>query len=465
MNGAELDSGFDQYRKLAEAGIGGYIIFGGKLPVVREAVRELNRAAGRPLLVMSDLEQGLGQHVDGGTLFPPAMAMAMATCGHDLAGAEMFRAAVAAVRDEALDAGINVILAPVADVHTNPSNPIICTRAYGNDPAEVSWFVREHVRAIQQGGTVAACAKHFPGHGDTAIDSHLSLPLLAMDEARLEAVELAPFRAAIDAGVSMIMAGHLRVDAFDDELPATLSHPVIDGLLRRKLGFDGVVITDAMNMGAITGRYGEARACLMALIAGCDIILHPDDPMAAAREIAGAWEHVEARFIEAEQRVEHLRAMLAAHGTPSPPDYTANEKLAETLSFKALRVRKGETHIEGDETVIVIDDDNRENDSIFLNALRAKHPGIRGMAANEFAGGDVVVALFSKVAAWKGRSGLSDESGKLLDGILKSAGKSTVISFGCPSILDGVSADALVDAWWTGGPAQRAAARLLGDAP
>lgn len=434
-------------------------------------MRELNHAAGRPLLIMSDLEQGLGQHVDGGTLFPPAMAMGQAIDRENADDAAMFRAAIAAVRDEALDAGINVILAPVADVHTNPANPIICTRAYGSDPAEVSWFVREHVRALQGGGAVAACAKHFPGHGDTEIDSHLSLPLLAMDEARLEAVELAPFRAAIDAGVSMIMAGHLRVDAFDDELPATLSHAVIDGLLRRKLGFDGVVITDAMNMGAITERYGEARACLMALMAGCDIILHPDDPMAAAREIADAWEHVEARFIEAERRVEHLRAMLAAHRPVLSPDYAANRELAETLSLKSLRVRKGEPRIEGYEAVIIIDDDNRsvivndddnrENGSIFINTLQEKYPGIRRIAADKFTGGGVVVALFSKVSAWKGRSGLSDESRILLDGILKSAGKSAVISFGCPSILDGVSADTLIDAWWTGGPAQRAAASLL----
>ena len=429
---------------------------------------------------MSDLEQGLGQHVEGGTLFPPAMAMAHAT-GGDPAGAEMFRLAAAAMRDEALDAGINVILAPVADVHTNPANPIICTRAFGTDPDEVSRFVREHVRAIQHGGAVAACAKHFPGHGDTEIDSHLSLPLLAMDEARLEAVELAPFRAAINAGVSMVMAGHLRVDAFDDELPATLSHSVIDGLLRRKLGFDGVAITDAMNMGAITERYGEARACLMALMAGCDIILHPDDPMAAAYEIAGAWEHVEARFIEAERRVEHLRAMVSAHRATRSPDYAANRKLAEELSSRALRVRKGGISLSGSEAVVVIDDDNRSviasdddnftviasdddrpaNGAVFVDGLRARYPGISRIASEKFAGGDVVVAIFSKVAAWKGRSGLSDESRLLLDGILKSARRSTVVSFGCPSILDGISANTLIDAWWTGGPAQRAAAKLL----
>ncbi len=154
-------------------------------------------------------------------------------------------------------AGITLNYAPDADVNSNPANPVIGVRSFGADPALVARHTAAWVRGLQAGG-VAACAKHFPGHGDTRVDSHHDLPRITADRARLDACELAPFRAAVAAGVQAVMTGHLLVPALDPELPATLSQRILGGLLRDELGFSGVVVTDAVEMRAVADRYGFA---------------------------------------------------------------------------------------------------------------------------------------------------------------------------------------------------------------
>ena len=168
-------------------------------------------------------------------------------------------------------AGVTLNYAPDADVNSNPDNPVIGVRSFGADPALVARHTAAWVRGLQAGG-VAACAKHFPGHGDTRIDSHHDLPRIGGDRARLHAVELAPFRAAVAAGVQAVMTGHLLVPALDPDLPATLSPRILGGLLREELRFQGVVVTDAVEMGAVADRYGFAGAAVRALAAGADAI-------------------------------------------------------------------------------------------------------------------------------------------------------------------------------------------------
>ncbi|PWU53735.1 sugar hydrolase, partial [Micromonospora globispora] len=168
-------------------------------------------------------------------------------------------------------AGVTLNYAPDADVNSNPDNPVIGVRSFGADPALVARHTAAWVRGLQAGG-VAACAKHFPGHGDTRIDSHHDLPRIGGDRARLDAVELAPFRAAVAAGVQAVMTGHLLVPALDPELPATLSPRILGRLLREELRFQGVVVTDAVEMRAVADRYGFAGAAVRALAAGADAI-------------------------------------------------------------------------------------------------------------------------------------------------------------------------------------------------
>ncbi len=185
--------------------------------------------------------------------------------------------------------GLNWVLGPVCDVNNNPANPVINVRAWGEDPATASTLAAAFLRGAQAEG-VLCCAKHFPGHGDTSSDSHLELPRLPHSRARLEAVELPPFRAAIAAGVASVMTAHLLLEALDNERPATLSPAVLDGLLRRELGFEGLIVTDALVMEAITAHHGPGEAALLAFHAGADLILMPADADAAIEALVAAIE-------------------------------------------------------------------------------------------------------------------------------------------------------------------------------
>jgi beta-N-acetylhexosaminidase len=168
-------------------------------------------------------------------------------------------------------AGVNIDFAPAADVNSNPDNPVIGLRSFGADPALVARHTAAWIRGLQSAG-VAACAKHFPGHGDTSVDSHHSIPRVTASAEELDEVELWPFRAAIQEGVRSVMTGHLLVTAYDDELPATLSPKILTGLLRRRLGFEGLIVTDGIEMAAVAGRYGLGGAGALAIAAGADSI-------------------------------------------------------------------------------------------------------------------------------------------------------------------------------------------------
>ncbi|MGK5739648.1 glycoside hydrolase family 3 protein [Micromonospora sp. URMC 103] len=216
--------------------------------------------------------------------------------------------------------GITLDYAPDADVNSNPANPVIGVRSFGADPALVARHTAAWVRGLQAGG-VAACAKHFPGHGDTRVDSHHDLPVITADRDRLDATELAPFRAAVAAGVQAVMTGHLLVPALDPELPATLSPRILGGLLRDELGFSGVVVTDAVEMRAVADRYGFAGAAVRALAAGADAICIGGERAdeGAARELRDAiaaavvaGELPEERLAEAAKRVGQLAEWTAA---------------------------------------------------------------------------------------------------------------------------------------------------------
>ncbi|MEG3633717.1 glycoside hydrolase family 3 protein [Micromonospora palythoicola] len=243
-------------------------------------------------------------------------------------------------------AGITLNYAPDADVNSNPDNPVIGVRSFGAEPSLVARHTTAWVRGLQSGG-VAACAKHFPGHGDTRVDSHHDLPRIDADRDRLHTVELAPFRAAVAAGVQAVMTGHLLVPALDPDLPATLSARILGGLLREEMGFDGVVVTDAVEMGAVADRYGFAGAAVRALAAGADAICvggeHADEETArhlrdAIVDAVVAGELPEERLTEAAKRVGQLAAWTVAARTARPAGPTGGSAVGLVAARRAVRV-------------------------------------------------------------------------------------------------------------------------------
>jgi len=257
-----------------------------------------------PLLVGADFERGSAMRLDEGTSFPTQMAIA---AGGDPRDAYTMGKITAI---EARQAGVQWIYAPVADVNNNPGNPIINTRSFGEDPARVSEFVTQYVRGVEENGGLST-AKHFPGHGDTAADSHIDLPVIRADRQRLDSLELVPFRAAIAAGVGSIMTGHLNVPALepDTNTPATLSSHILTGLLRTDLHFQGLVVTDAMDMGGITVRFAPGEAAVRAVLAGADCLLMPPVPDAAFEALQQA---VKAGRISRERLDTSVRRILEA---------------------------------------------------------------------------------------------------------------------------------------------------------
>ena len=205
--------------------------------------------------------------------------MALGAAGDPRAAAE----GASILARELVAVGVNWNLAPVADVNNNPANPVIGTRAFGDDPALVGAYAAAAIRAYQTAG-ILACAKHFPGHGDTSVDSHVGLPTLEHSRDRLDAIELAPFRAAIAAGVGSVMTAHLLVPGLDPEWISTLSAPILTDLLRRELGHAGVIVTDALEMAGVADLLQEPDAAVASVIAGADVLLTSRQP---ARQSAG----------------------------------------------------------------------------------------------------------------------------------------------------------------------------------
>jgi beta-N-acetylhexosaminidase len=257
-----------------------------------------------PLLIGADFERGAAMRLDEGTSFPTAMALAAGGNTHDA----YTMGKVTAL--EARAVGIQWIYAPDADVNNNPGNPIINTRSFGEDPAHVAEYVTAFVRGVEENGGLAT-AKHFPGHGDTAADSHIDLPVIHADRERLNRLELVPFRAAISAGVGSIMTAHLSVPSLepDPNTPATLSPHILTDLLRTELGFQGLVVTDAMDMGGITVRFAPGEAAVRAVLAGADALLMPPVPDAAFEALQAA---VRSGRISTERLDASVRRILLA---------------------------------------------------------------------------------------------------------------------------------------------------------
>jgi beta-N-acetylhexosaminidase len=274
---------FEHVRKWVEDDRVGGLVLSIGLPLSYAAkLNELQLRARVPLLIASDMENGPGMRLSniyalpsllsqgGGTTFPPVMALG-ATGSDDLA----FKLGQV-LGTEARAIGVHVVFGPVLDVNSNPLNPIINTRSFGESPDLVSRLAKAYIRGARSTGLMST-GKHFPGHGDTDVDSHLDLPTIRADRARLDSVDLPPFRAAVGEGIDAIMTAHIAVVGVDGEnaAPATLSRGFMTGILRDEMRFGGLLITDAMTMGGVAKRYGATEPLIMALEAGADVLLMP----------------------------------------------------------------------------------------------------------------------------------------------------------------------------------------------
>ena len=272
---------------IQDLGVGGVIFLGGSTAELATRIQQMQHWSSVPLLMAADIEQGVGQRFSGATWMPPPMALG-AVAQFDLPQACAYAKAMGAITAQEADAvGLNWLLAPIVDINNNPQNPAISLRAFGETPEIVIPLIEAFIQGAQDYG-VLTTAKHFPGHGDTSTDPHLDLPLIPHPRERLDRVELAPFRAAIAAGVSAVMTAHLQVPALDPEYPATFSSFVLTQLLRQEMGFDGLIVTDALVMQAITRHYGACDASIMALEAGADVVLMPVDPPGTIEAICAA---------------------------------------------------------------------------------------------------------------------------------------------------------------------------------
>ncbi len=272
---------------IADLGVGGVIFVGGSAGDLMLRSHILQSQAKFPLLLAADVEEGVGQRFAGATWFAPPMALST-IAQQDLAKAKEFAYLMgSAIAQESLAIGLNWVLAPVVDVNNNPDNPVINVRSFGETPHLVAELTSAFIQGAKQ-WPVLTCAKHFPGHGDTSVDSHLELPVLPHSAERLAEIELPPFISAIASGVDSVMSAHLLIPCWDADRPATLSPKILTGQLRQNLGFPGLIVTDALVMGAIAKRYGATEAPILALEAGADILLMPVDPAAAIQAICEA---------------------------------------------------------------------------------------------------------------------------------------------------------------------------------
>lgn len=304
---------FQQMRRdITEFHVGGYHMLG-EVSILHEPagvallINHLQELARVPLWITADFEGGVGLRYIGATRLPRAMAMG-ATGNTD-----MVYQAARITAEEARALGVQVNFYPVVDVNNNARNPIINIRSFGGDPNQVGLMARAYIKGSQEHG-VMATAKHFPGHGDTSTDSHLELPVVDVDRARLDSIELPPFRAAIEEGVGGVMSAHIALPQIETErLPATLSPKMLTGILRGEMKFNGVIFTDALNMRGVAAHYPEGEAAVRAIKAGADVLLYPpsvEQAFVAVKHAVEAGEIKESRLDESVRRILSAKARL-----------------------------------------------------------------------------------------------------------------------------------------------------------
>jgi beta-N-acetylhexosaminidase len=416
-----------------------------------------------PLLIGADFERGTAMRLDEGTSFPTAMALA---AGGNLKDAYAMGKITAL---EARAVGIHWIFAPDADVNNNPGNPIINTRSFGEDPERVAQFVSAFVLGVQENGGLAT-AKHFPGHGDTAADSHIDLPVIRADRARLDDLELVPFRAAISMQVDSIMTGHLNVPALepDPNTPATLSHNILTDLLRKQLGYQGLIVTDAMDMGGITVRYAPGEAAVRAVAAGVDALLMPPVPDAAFEALQAAVKSgriSKERLDSSVRRILQAKARLSLHSNRLVDVNAINQKFggiiwqkeAQEISDRGVTLLRDMPHrlpLDGTKPsrallLAVYADPEPYPGEDLERELRSRFDSVTTLRADtQFVNASMlklpppdsydvaILALFVRVSDRKGNVDIPAEQAALAEQLYKTGKPIITVGFGSPYLIE-----------------------------
>jgi len=485
-------------RQVEQNHIGGMIVGSsrGPLGIERSQVyatavisNELQRRSKIPLLLGADFESGTGMRLDEGTSFPAAMALA-ATGDPKVAYTVGKTIAL-----EARASGVHWIFAPDADVNDNPDNPIINVRSFGEDPKSVSAYVTQFIRGVQENGAMAT-AKHFPGHGNVSVDSHLALATVPGDREELNGTELVPFRAAIAAGVDSIMPGHLAVPALEPDAgtPATLSRNILTNLLRNELGFDGLIVTDAMDMGGVTTLYPPGEAAVRSVEAGSDVLLMPPVPDAAMAGLEAAVASGRLSIARIDQSIRRILAAKARLGLDKDrfvdiahinekfalPSY---DSLAQSIADRGVTLlRDSAKLLPLDSTrplrVLLValsaDPDPFPGETIepeirprvdSLTVLRAdtQFKQVTTLALPKPDSYDVAIAaLFVRVADRKGNVGFPDDQRAFVNQLLAEGKPVVVASFGSPYLIERFpNAPTWLAEFSTNDVSQRASARAM----
>jgi beta-N-acetylhexosaminidase len=465
--------------------VGGVIVSIGTPRGLAAKLDAAQRRAGVPLLVVSDLETGPGMRLTpGGTAMPPAMAFGAA--GDEGLARQAGRVTAA----EARAVGIHLTFGPVLDVNSDPANPIINVRSFGESPEGVARMASAWIGGAREGGLLTV-GKHFPGHGDTSVDSHVGLAAITGDAARLERVELVPFRAAARAGMDGVLVGHIAVQGLEGPSapPASLSPRIVGGMLRDGLGFGGIVFTDALNMGAVTRAYPVAEASIRALLAGADALLQPPGHEEVVDSIVAAVEAgriPRARIDDAARRVLRAKAAAGLHrGRPAPaslaravgtPEHARVARAVAERSIVLVRDRNGAVPIRRGTRVLHVTYGYRGGDGETLQRELAASglvverarvgpstpasvfDSLRARAATA----DVVVASVAISPVQYRALGIGGGFGAWVEGVASSGRPVVAVSLGSPYLLGGFpSVPAYLLAWDAGVSSEAAAARAL----
>jgi beta-N-acetylhexosaminidase len=458
-------------------------------------LNRMQRLARVPLLVAGDYERGASMRVDGTTVFPHAMAFGATG---DPAFAR-FEGEVTA--REARATGVQWLFFPVADVNNNPDNPIINIRSYGEDPKQVSEFVTAFIEGTRKDPhyRVLTTVKHFPGHGDTSVDTHMNMAVINGAREHLDSIEFVPFRAGIQAGVDSVMTAHIAVPAIAPaNVPATLSPAILTGLLRGEMGFKGIIVTDALEMGGIAQGYSSGEAAVLAVEAGADALVMPPDPEAAVKAIVAA---VQSGRIKQARLDESVARLLAAkerlglsHGTAvsleaisDQIDMPEDQERAQEIASRAVTLAKNEGNLvplqapgktcfltlaEGhysNEGLEFAQQVRRRDKNVTVIQLDASLPGatldaaVEKMAACE----SIAVAAFASVAAYRGDTALGGEFPRLLEALFATGKPVVLIALGNPYLVRNFpKAAAFLLTFSTVPPSETAAVQaLFGETP
>jgi beta-N-acetylhexosaminidase len=457
-----LNPASKDYQKIIELvkdyGVGGIVLFQGNSTDQKNMIWRLQSLSKIPLLVSGDYENGLGMRIDDAVNFPHSMAIG-ATYNTDFAYQVGNATAI-----EGRKMGINFNLAPVADVNDNPLNPIINIRAYSQDKKDVSSFVNAFVKGSNDGKMLTSI-KHFPGHGNTIVDSHHDLPRITGSKEYLLENELYPFIQAINKGIKTVMIGHLEVPSLDNNAgtPASLSYPIVTQLLKEELGFEGLIITDAIDMRAITRYYSQEEAAVKAVLAGNDIILSPLKPKEVIDAIYNAVNEEiinEARINESVKKIlsaKYWLGLLDGNSVSGNPEFDKHKILAQRIADESITLLNNDDNIlplnlseySSIANVIVTDGVGGLITEYFGDILkkiridltsskvtrRSKKRDYDNVKSAALKSDLIIISSFIRVNAQQGPVEISSQQQKLISDFIRSGKKVILISFNNPYLI------------------------------